>query len=239
MSKSNISVPLNWWLAMVRLDDQFQGQTKLYRVASALWYLYGKGRDIQITREIRSQFSVTRQAVNRNLKLLEGAGLIELSIKKGSPFSIKIIHIGQGNVRVPPRLPLQDVKIRAQRIDLPNSVAHITGAGAETVEPISAPVTSVTQDTSDEGSLSPLGSLIREIPPIGITPVSTLAVDNVPVAVEVKPVSASEAPPPPPPTPAPIVMKTTPLPSILRKSLRVDIPSIRRTSLLPEEVAEK
>jgi len=76
-------LPLPWLEAVMQLDAQARGQTKLLNISLAIWYLAGLKKEIRISPRIRGTFHISRGSVYRNLALLSEAGLITVSRRLG------------------------------------------------------------------------------------------------------------------------------------------------------------
>jgi hypothetical protein len=85
-------IPLPWLEAVMTLDNQSRGQTKLLNLALAIWYLYGLKREIRISTRIRETFHISHSALYRNIRVLKDSGLITVSSKKGAAPVIKIVR---------------------------------------------------------------------------------------------------------------------------------------------------
>ena len=97
LSKFIWRIPFPWLREAYVIANKSRNASKIVRVVEAIWYHYGiNGHTLPLTipAGCLSEFNFTRQALGRNLRLLEQAGLLTLKDTKedrGQPYTIIVM----------------------------------------------------------------------------------------------------------------------------------------------------
>lgn len=83
-------IPLPWLEAVMKIDNQCRGQTKLLNLTLAIWYLYGLHKEIRISSQIQKIFHLSSHSTKNNLKKLESGGLIFVTKHRGRAPLVKL-----------------------------------------------------------------------------------------------------------------------------------------------------